>query len=60
MSTLAEIEAALDRLSHPEQEILLEHLARKLGLQNPVLPEDPSCRDRALQRVLDDIRAEDC
>jgi len=60
MSTLAEIEVALDRLSHPEQEILLEHLARKLGLQDPVLPVDPPCGSRSLQRVLDDIRAEDC
>jgi hypothetical protein len=75
MSTLTEIEAAVDRLSHPEQEILLEHLARKLGmrppltdeswtqrerwLETPVLPEDPPCRDRSLQEVLDDIRAED-
>jgi hypothetical protein len=36
MSTLTEIEAAVDRLSHPEQEILLEHLARKLGVRPPV------------------------
>jgi hypothetical protein len=36
MSTLTEIEAAFDRLSHPEQEILLEHLARKLGMRLPV------------------------
>jgi len=60
MSTLTEIEAALDRLSHPEQEILLEHLARKLGFQNPVLPVEPPGRGRALQEVLDNIRAEDC
>jgi len=75
MSTLNEIEAAVDRLSHPEQQILLEHLARKLGmrspltdgsrtqrerwLKTPVLPADSPCRDRSLQQVLDDIRAED-
>ncbi|MBV8416546.1 MAG: hypothetical protein JO251_15165 [Verrucomicrobia bacterium] len=75
MSTLNEIEAAVDRLSHPEQEILLEHLARKLGMRPPltdgsrtqrerwvepaVLPADPLRRNRSLQQVLDDIRAED-
>jgi hypothetical protein len=75
MSTLTEIEAAVDRLSHPEQEILLEHLTRKLGmrspvtdgsrtqrergLETPVLPEDPPRRDRSLREILDNIRAED-
>jgi len=29
-------EAAVDQLSHPEQEILLEHLARKLGARPPI------------------------
>jgi len=75
MSTLTEVEAAVDRLSHPEQEILLERLARKLGvrppvtggtrtqrercLETPVLPGDPPCRNRSLQEILDNIRAED-
>ena len=36
MSTLSEIEAAVDKLPHPEQEILLEHLARKLGVRPPI------------------------
>ena len=31
MSTLSEIEAAVDALSPSDQESLLEHLARKLG-----------------------------
>jgi hypothetical protein len=57
MSTLNEIEAAVDRLSHPEKEILLEHLARKLGMR--VLPVDPPFRGRSLQEILDDIRAEE-
>jgi hypothetical protein len=75
MSTLTEIEAAVNQLSQPEQEILLEHLARNLGvrppavdesraqrerwLQNAVLPVDPPCGCRSLQEILDDIRAED-
>ena len=76
MSTLAEIETAVDRLSYPEQEILLEHLARKLGvcppvtdgsrtqrecsLQTPVLPVEPRLCSRSLQEMLDDIRGEEC
>ena len=36
MSTLSEIEAAVDQLPQAEQEILLEHLARKLGARPPV------------------------
>jgi hypothetical protein len=38
MSTLSEVEAAVDKLPHPEQEILLEHLARKLGAR-PTIAE---------------------
>jgi hypothetical protein len=34
MSTLSEIEAAVDKLPHPEQQILLEHLSRKLGARS--------------------------
>jgi hypothetical protein len=37
MSTLIEIEAAVDQLPYPEQEILLEHLACKLGMRPPVM-----------------------
>jgi hypothetical protein len=33
MSTLSEVQAAVDKLPHPEQEILLEHLVRKLGVR---------------------------
>ena len=76
MSTLTEVEAAVDQLSYCEQEILLEDLARKLGvrlpitdesrtqrersLQSPVVPVDPRFRNRSLQKMLDDIRAEEC
>ena len=76
MSTLIEVEAAVDRMSYCEQEILLEDLARKLGvrlpvtdesrtqrerwLQSPVLPVNPRFRNRSLQKMLDDIRAEEC
>lgn len=35
MSTLAEIESAVDALPRPEQETLLQHLARKLGGATP-------------------------
>ena len=76
MSTLTEVEGSVDRLSYCEQEILLEDLARKLGvrlpvtdesrtqrerwLQSPVLPVNPRFRNRSLQKMLDDIRAEEC
>ena len=76
MSTLIEVEAAVDRMSYCEQEILLEDLARKLGVrlpvtdgsrtqrersrQTPVLPVDSQFRSRSLQKMLDDIRAEEC
>ena len=76
MSTLTEVEGAVDRLSYCEQEILLEDLARKLGvrlpvtdgsrtqhersLQTPVLPVDSQFRSRSLQKMLDDIHAEEC
>jgi hypothetical protein len=75
MSTLIEIEAAVDQLPYPEQEILLEHLARKLGMWRPhteVHGCDPKVarapissvalrsRNQSLQQILDDIRAEDC
>lgn len=76
MSTLIEIEVAVDRLPYREQEILLEHLAHKLGVrppvtegsgtqgercsQTPVSPVDSRVRNRSLQEILDQIRAEDC
>ena len=75
MSTLTEIEAAVDRLPYPEQEILLEHLARKLappqsvtegsrtkserGPQTPIPPVDSRVHKRLLQEILDDIAAEE-
>ena len=72
MSTLTEIEAAVDRLPYPEQEILLEHLARKLGVRPPVMEGSRTQRERgaqtpispvdnrSLQKILDDIAAERC
>jgi hypothetical protein len=76
MNSLSEIEAAVDRLSFTEQEILLEHLARKLGarqpvtggsltqrerwLENPIFPVDSRFRSRSLREILDDIAAERC
>ena len=69
MSTLIEIEAAVDRLPHREQEILLEHLAHKLGVrppitegsgtQPPVSQVDSRFRNRSVQEILVQIRAED-
>jgi len=50
MSTLSEIQAAVDKLPHPEQEILLEHLARKLGARRPVT-ERGAQRERWLQKL---------
>ena len=51
MSTLSEIEAAVDQLSHPEQEILLEHLARKLGARPPATEGSRAQRERWLQKL---------
>jgi hypothetical protein len=51
MSTLSEIEAAVDQLPHPEQEILLEHLARKLGARPPVTEWSRAQRKRWLQKL---------
>ena len=58
MSTLIEIEAAVDQLPYSEQEILLEHLARKLGVRPPVTGGSRTQRER-WQEMLDDISAED-
>ena len=51
MSTLSEIEAAVDKLSHPEQEILLEHLARKLGASPTITEGSRAQRERWLQKL---------
>jgi hypothetical protein len=44
-----EIEAAVDQLPQPEQEILLEHLARKLAARPPVT--EGAQRERWLQKL---------
>ena len=49
MSTLSEIQAAVDKLPHPEQEILLEHLARKLGARPTITEGSRVQRERWLQ-----------
>ena len=51
MSTLSEIEAAVDKLPHLEQEILLEHLARKLGARPPITEGSRAQRERWLQKL---------
>jgi len=56
VSTLSEIEAAVDALSPSDQESLLEHLARKLGTRQPVTDESRAKRERWL-RKLDQVRA---
>ena len=50
VSTLSEIEAAVDQLPHPEQEILLEHLARKLGARR-VSEGSRAQRERWLEKL---------
>jgi len=59
MSTLIEIEAAVDQLPYFEQEILLEHLARKLRVRPPER-EGSQTQHGHWQEMLDDIRAEEC
>ena len=56
MSTLSEIEAAVDKLPQSEQEILLEHLARKLGARPPIMEGSQAQRERWLQK-LDSLRS---
>jgi len=51
MSTLSEIEAAVDRLPHPEQEILLDHLTRKLRARPPVTGGSRNQRERWLEKL---------
>lgn len=55
MHTLSEIEAAVDQLSHSEQETLLEHLAQKLAAHPLVTDEGRAKRERWLQK-LDGLR----
>ena len=55
MSTLSEIEAAVYKLPHPEQEILLEHLAGKLGVRPPITEGSRAQSERWLQK-LDQLR----
>ncbi len=56
VSTLSEIEAAVDQLPHREQELLLEHLARKLGAHPPPTERSRAQRERWLQK-LDHLRS---
>jgi hypothetical protein len=51
MSTLSEIEAAVDQLPHPEQEILLERLARKLCERQPAAGASRTQRERWMQKL---------
>jgi hypothetical protein len=51
MSTLSEIEAAVDKLPHPEQQILLEHLSRKLGTRSTIMEESRAQRERWIQKL---------
>ena len=51
MSTLSEIQAAVDKLPHPEQEILLEHLVRKLGVRPMSTAGSRAQRERWLQKL---------
>jgi hypothetical protein len=51
MSTLSEIQAAVDTLPHPEQEILLEHLVRKLGVRPTITEGSRAQRERWLQKL---------
>jgi hypothetical protein len=49
MSTLSEIQAAVDKLPHPEQETLLEHLVRKLGVRPTITEGSRGQRERWLK-----------
>jgi hypothetical protein len=51
VSKLSEIEAAVDQLPHPEQEMLLEHLTRKLGARPLVTQRSRAQRERWLQKL---------
>jgi hypothetical protein len=56
MSTLAEIESAVDALPRPEQETLLQHLARRLSVAapGPVTTSDADAPRR--QHWLEELR----
>ena len=56
MSTLSEIEAAVDKLPRPEQKVLLEHLARNLAARPPITEGLRAQRERWLQK-LDRLRS---
>jgi hypothetical protein len=56
MSTLSEIEAAVDKLPRPEQKVLLEHLARNLAARPPITEGSRAQRERWLQK-LDRLRS---
>jgi hypothetical protein len=45
----------VDKLSHPEQEFLLEHLARKLGAR-PTITEEIAGATRTMLQKLDRMR----
>jgi hypothetical protein len=51
MSTLSEIEAAVDQLPHAEQEILLKHLTRKLNTHPPAMEGSRAQRELWLQKL---------
>ena len=51
MSTLSEIQAAVDKLPHPEQKILLEHLVRKPGVCPTITEGSRAQRERWIQKL---------
>jgi hypothetical protein len=51
MSTLSEIEAAVGKLPQPEQEMLLEYLAQKLGARPAMTEGSGAQRERWLQKL---------
>jgi hypothetical protein len=51
VSTLSEMEAAVNQLPHHEQELLLEHLARKLRTRPPATEGSRAQRERWLQKL---------
>lgn len=51
MGTLSEIQAAVDKLPRPEQEILLERLVRKFGVRPPITETSRAQRERSLQKL---------
>jgi hypothetical protein len=41
----------VDKLPHPEQQILLEHLSRKLGARSTITGESLAQRERWIQKL---------